>query len=1718
MPVTAAAGGAGAQFKEAYTAVPGSCTSDTHCGLYSFCNDDGICESSLTQGRILGGIMPTATVVVVAIFGACAAAIACGCSSYWASPGARCASPGEAGIERAVLSAQAATICCIVTALALGLTLGLWSADVTPSAPGAGRNCTSLQALACEPYFCDLRVEQCFTACSTQAHCSLGAECKAGVCVSTRTNLPSNSEGQSQPKNPAGRVAAIAIFSALGWFCLCSVSALFWNINANKSDYDWYFWSKCCATTGCIAIALGLGLGLGLPRATIVPIMPAINSTTCAGDRACAPYLCNEDIGACYDACATSDDCFTSFSCSAGKCVPGFAGVEVRSVSVGGTVAIVAAIAVFICCCFSCFFYKCDPCSVYNQEERMVGGLFCALLFTIVVVVVAGPLIGLAKHDVEFAHPAPLNGTAHCAQADALACAPYYCDLTSSKCRASCAADDECITGAKCSKSGECVYDGPSRESMLDSKRRTLPAWATTIIALVSPLPLVVLLLGVFILFTVFRNTRYVVDHEYDLAPASCNGAILCCVIIALTVGLALGLTQVAGSPSPHAGTVTPHLAPAFPTWFVVTVTMAAACGSCGLVLVIARCTLSLPWRAGVMSLVESDSHTAKAFSAFCYLVITFAVVMTAVGVGMGTQTKLVVPAAPGAVNGTSCVTATDPRCFPFRCDVYAGTCYDSCTTSEECIDGQQCRAGQCATPPYSGLLRPRRLSAVVVAGAVLLAFSLCFICISSTAGWRPRARLWLSGFQRYRVPLISVTSCCCAVFVGVVVAMLLLMWSRVDDVAPVAATGAGARTCHHIADLACAPYLCDSITSSCYNVCSSDRHCQDYYECDKAAGKCVYASRDWARFIGNILIAVLATGLVLGMASFRLDHLYTARKMKAALRRREEFLRRLQEFKAQQAAIEPVVLDVDTPVGEDGPDPTLPTPAGASAGEGAAFDFEGAEPVDMDALAAAGTAAPAPHTSDVCGICYFAPSTVRFVRKNCTHGFCNECAASSLQMIIDTDQFPARCPGCLAEDMGLAPDDPMFQASLIESGIIERLARRMVIAIDFARRFISLQLMKAFASDDIVMCPACSLLNIKPDWEAVTKSAPNRYVVTCPNCTSEFCAECLGFSFEHDGYTCEEYARAMERGDDRQTQAFIASTSKPCPSCGVPTSRWRGHACHHITPGTGCVNCGHHYCIVCLQPHPCGGSDHGLFCDDRCDCLPCPDCRPGSPCAHCYGDESCPSCHPPRTADAMRNHGFTPNDIIGGFGLQDMGNVPLQPIPRPPSPPPMPHEPGHALDDLLGDLGLDYVPPGFWDPVIPLAPSSPGDVAGPSGAAGPSAPLPLAAQRDTLLPPRRLVIPEAGAGMTLHDHIRLISENGPDRLPPAPPPLPPPDWRRSWRNATSHITARSPEVVPVPAATRLAPRRLSDADVHSTSRSASSASDDGIQLEPVRPRPSRLQLPTRGPATDGHTPESANDRASPLYLRRGLNRLELTPEAVTSASSAGVDDNAANVFDFSAFPRTARENLAPVTSRWLSPLSASRAHPATASRRPLSSEFFRFDAPQSGGGRALHSADGSTLPPVVRTPASAQRPRIAQFMAITGVATERIARNYLSLFNFDLASAVHYHNDVEATLQARNYKSTASSESASEAAPPPPPPPVPAPEAAHLSPASPRDDIIHHHPLPDSEGSDESELTSSATETSSTASTSSSASCDGRAAPTTSSHVTVSSSSADLV
>ena len=186
-------------------------------------------------------------------------------------------------------------------------------------------------------------------------------------------------------------------------------------------------------------------------------------------------------------------------------------------------------------------------------------------------------------------------------------------------------------------------------------------------------------------------------------------------------------------------------------------------------------------------------------------------------------------------------------------------------------------------------------------------------------------------------------------------------------------------------------------------------------------------------------------------------------------------------------------------------------------------------------------------------------------------------------------------------------------------------------------------------------------------DDELETGAAPDDFegpppFVACPHCNRRSCVRCRVPA--HSLLTCEQ---VKDGPDPTATMAFVEATSKPCPQCAFRITHCHGHACHHIKPGTGCLNCGTHFCYACLSRGT-SGSVCGcrLFCsndgvedhvalrpyprDTRCGCTFCSDCRPGRPCSQCNG--GCVVCRgvvPPGPASADEIDAWAPGRFRDG-------------------------------------------------------------------------------------------------------------------------------------------------------------------------------------------------------------------------------------------------------------------------------------------------------------------------------------------------------------------------------------------------------------------------------------------------------------------------------------
>lgn len=287
--------------------------------------------------------------------------------------------------------------------------------------------------------------------------------------------------------------------------------------------------------------------------------------------------------------------------------------------------------------------------------------------------------------------------------------------------------------------------------------------------------------------------------------------------------------------------------------------------------------------------------------------------------------------------------------------------------------------------------------------------------------------------------------------------------------------------------------------------------------------------------------------------------------------------------------------------------------------------------------------------TEQDCGICFTAASADNIIAiSGCGHQLCVNCAIGCIRYAlgaahVEIKPHGVRCPLCVANgDSNCSfltaatvrkqflgrhrPCEPNGEA--ISEEEVARFERFVLEAnIPSHRRFYCCNANCARMLD---------LADFSDTWPQLK----------CWYCCSVSCGVCQ--ITWHGALTCEE-VRQMRRSSDaggvgleKLNNRIIDAITKACPNCGFRISHYHGHGCHHIAPGTGCLNCGQHFCYSCLSKGSSCRPSCSAFCsadnlayflvdgplprDRRCGCTLCPECRPGrQPCAQCDG--SCVVC-----------------------------------------------------------------------------------------------------------------------------------------------------------------------------------------------------------------------------------------------------------------------------------------------------------------------------------------------------------------------------------------------------------------------------------------------------------------------------------------------------------
>lgn len=249
-------------------------------------------------------------------------------------------------------------------------------------------------------------------------------------------------------------------------------------------------------------------------------------------------------------------------------------------------------------------------------------------------------------------------------------------------------------------------------------------------------------------------------------------------------------------------------------------------------------------------------------------------------------------------------------------------------------------------------------------------------------------------------------------------------------------------------------------------------------------------------------------------------------------------------------------------------------------------------------------------------------PFAALFSVRGCGHTFCKLCFVQFLKGALGdvSSQFPLRCPlhseGCTT----LVPYRALkcllgFRATTDEG--------RKVMYTDADNKRLE------HAAIEAAIPPAERAYCANGSCARALRKVPGVTRLPCEFCGHVMCGSCWGG--EHPRLSCQ-MARLQREGKDEETKQLIKKTSKACPKCSMAITHYRGHACHHIRPGTGCPGCSTHFCFSCLRPHNSPDCHCERFCSPACDCQDCPDCHEGRPCPHCDNDGRCRVCRPPRS------------------------------------------------------------------------------------------------------------------------------------------------------------------------------------------------------------------------------------------------------------------------------------------------------------------------------------------------------------------------------------------------------------------------------------------------------------------------------------------------------
>ena len=169
----------------------------------------------------------------------------------------------------------------------------------------------------------------------------------------------------------------------------------------------------------------------------------------------------------------------------------------------------------------------------------------------------------------------------------------------------------------------------------------------------------------------------------------------------------------------------------------------------------------------------------------------------------------------------------------------------------------------------------------------------------------------------------------------------------------------------------------------------------------------------------------------------------------------------------------------------------------------------------------------------------------------------------------------------------------------------------------------------------------------------------PERRPFVCPSCGARVCQGChnpwhgrLSKGVEN----CQKFHQLQAQG--AASDLFIQATTKTCPGCNAPISHSHGHACHHIMPGTGCPNCGLHWCYSCKSTAAQNVSTRCLRNPERCPTGGCRDeqdpCQGRCACLDHSWSTFCSRADDENTGETVQQRVFRSTEFMKGGTLLD--------------------------------------------------------------------------------------------------------------------------------------------------------------------------------------------------------------------------------------------------------------------------------------------------------------------------------------------------------------------------------------------------------------------------------------------------------------------------------